>query len=100
MAALARLDAVIAHRERERPAGSYTTGLFELGVKRIAQKVGEVGGEAALAGVAGRYDELLGEAADLSSSLRVLLRPTGLGPVAVERVLPGRQPGWIKFVGG
>src|SRR3546814_13270216 len=54
MAALARLDAVIAQRERERPAGSYTTGLFELGVKRIAQKDGEEGVETALAGVAAK----------------------------------------------
>jgi phosphoribosyl-AMP cyclohydrolase / phosphoribosyl-ATP pyrophosphohydrolase len=40
---LAELDAVIASRERERPAGSYTTQLFEAGVRRIAQKVGEEG---------------------------------------------------------
>jgi phosphoribosyl-AMP cyclohydrolase / phosphoribosyl-ATP pyrophosphohydrolase len=40
---LAELDALIASRERERPAGSYTTQLFEAGVRRIAQKVGEEG---------------------------------------------------------
>src|SRR3546814_652893 len=93
MAALARLDAVIAQRERERPAGSYTTGLLELGVKRIAQKVGEEGVETALAGVAGSDDELLGEAADLIYHLLVLLRPKGLALVTVEGVLPGRKQG-------
>src|SRR5690606_13822151 len=32
---LAELDAFIAQRERERPEGSYTTRLFESGIKRI-----------------------------------------------------------------
>jgi len=90
-AALARLDAVIAQRERERPAGSYTTALFERGVKRIAQKVGEEGVETALAGVAGSDDELLGEAADLVYHLLVLLRAKGLGLARVEDVLLARQ---------
>jgi phosphoribosyl-ATP pyrophosphohydrolase/phosphoribosyl-AMP cyclohydrolase len=45
------LDALVAQRERERPADSYTTGLFEEGVRRIAQKVGEEGMETALAAV-------------------------------------------------
>src|SRR3546814_18748600 len=62
MAALARLAAVIAQRERERPAGSYTTGLSELGGTRIAQKVGEDGVERALAGGGGSDDELQGGA--------------------------------------
>ncbi|MFS8137334.1 MAG: bifunctional phosphoribosyl-AMP cyclohydrolase/phosphoribosyl-ATP diphosphatase HisIE, partial [Thermomonas sp.] len=48
---LSALDARIAERERERPVGSYTTKLFEAGVRRIAQKVGEEGVETALAGV-------------------------------------------------
>src|SRR3546814_6551132 len=39
-AALAPLDEVIAQRERERPAGRYTTALFAQGVKRIAPPVG------------------------------------------------------------
>ena len=50
---LAELDALIATRARERPEGSYTTRLFEGGIRRIAQKVGEEGVETALAGVAG-----------------------------------------------
>ena len=48
---LAELDALIARRERERPEGSYTTRLFEAGIRRIAQKVGEEGVETALAAV-------------------------------------------------
>ena len=37
LAFLGELDALVARRERERPAGSYTTRLFEEGVQRIAQ---------------------------------------------------------------
>jgi phosphoribosyl-ATP pyrophosphohydrolase/phosphoribosyl-AMP cyclohydrolase len=73
------LDALIDARERERPAGSYTTSLFEAGTRRIAQKVGEEGVETALAAVAQDDASLLGEAADLTYHLLVLLRARGLG---------------------
>ncbi|MDQ3289528.1 MAG: bifunctional phosphoribosyl-AMP cyclohydrolase/phosphoribosyl-ATP diphosphatase HisIE [Pseudomonadota bacterium] len=75
---LAELDALIAERERLRPGGSYTTALFESGVRRIAQKVGEEGVETALAAVAQDDDALIGEAADLVFHLQVLLRSRGL----------------------
>ena len=74
---LSQLDALVAQRAVERPAGSYTTRLFEAGVRRIAQKVGEEGVETALAGVAQDDDALLGEAADLLFHLTVLLRARG-----------------------
>ena len=74
LAFLAELDALIAERERERPAGSYTTRLFESGVRRIAQKVGEEGVETALAAVAEDKEALVGESADLLFHLLVLLR--------------------------
>ncbi|HZV39018.1 MAG TPA: bifunctional phosphoribosyl-AMP cyclohydrolase/phosphoribosyl-ATP diphosphatase HisIE [Pseudoxanthomonas sp.] len=75
---LVELDALIAQRERERPQGSYTTKLFEAGVRRIAQKVGEEGVETALAAVAQDDAALLGESADLLYHLIVLLRSRGL----------------------
>ncbi|MBN8742501.1 MAG: bifunctional phosphoribosyl-AMP cyclohydrolase/phosphoribosyl-ATP diphosphatase [Lysobacterales bacterium 69-70] len=75
---LDRLDALVAARERERPAGSYTTQLFESGLRRIAQKVGEEGVETALAAVAQDEAALVGEAADLLFHLTVLLRARGL----------------------
>lgn len=74
---LAELDALLAQRERERPSDSYTTRLFEGGIRRIAQKVGEEGVETALAAVAQDDDALLGEAADLLYHLQVLLRARG-----------------------
>ncbi|MFT4255842.1 MAG: bifunctional phosphoribosyl-AMP cyclohydrolase/phosphoribosyl-ATP diphosphatase HisIE [Pseudoxanthomonas sp.] len=90
---LAALNALVASREKERPAGSYTTRLFESGVRRIAQKVGEEGVETALAGVAQDDGALLGESADLLYHLIVLLRARGLSladAVAVLRERHGR----------
>lgn len=88
---LGRLSALVEARERERPDGSYTTRLFEAGVRRIAQKVGEEGVETALAAVAQDDEALLGEAADLAYHLLVLLRARGLGLDDVERVLARRH---------
>lgn len=91
LAFLAQLDALIARRERERPAGSYTTALFEGGVRRIAQKVGEEGVEAALAAVAQDEAALLGECADLLFHLLVLLRARGLDLAGVVAELRRRH---------
>ena len=88
---LAELDALIAQRERERPPGSYTTRLFEDGIRRIAQKVGEEGVETALAAVAQDDDALLGEAADLLYHLLVLMRARGLGLADIKRTLAIRR---------
>lgn len=80
---LARLDALVGERAHTRPAGSYTSRLFEAGLTRIAQKVGEEGVETALAAVASSPEALIDEAADLLFHLLVLLRARGLelGPV-------------------
>lgn len=88
---LAELDALVAQRHAERPEGSYTTRLFEGGVRRIAQKVGEEGVETALAGVAQGDEELLGEAADLVFHLTVLLRARGLSLTDVAALLVKRH---------
>ncbi|HLM52924.1 MAG TPA: bifunctional phosphoribosyl-AMP cyclohydrolase/phosphoribosyl-ATP diphosphatase HisIE [Pseudoxanthomonas sp.] len=90
---LAELDALVALRDRERPAGSYTTRLFEGGVRRIAQKVGEEGVETALAGVAQDDAPLLGESADLLFHLTVLLRARGLSLADAVAVLRERHRG-------
>lgn len=88
---LAELDALVARRAIERPAGSYTTGLLESGIRRIAQKVGEEGVETALAAVAQDDDALLGEASDLAYHLIVLLRARGLSLADVAAVLEQRH---------
>ena len=88
---LADLDALVAQRERERPSGSYTTALFEEGIRRIAQKVGEEGVETALAAVVQDDTALLGESADLIFHLLVLLRARGLSLRDVSSLLQQRH---------
>ncbi|MEO6155829.1 MAG: bifunctional phosphoribosyl-AMP cyclohydrolase/phosphoribosyl-ATP diphosphatase HisIE [Thermomonas sp.] len=88
---LSALDARIAERERQRPAGSYTTTLFDAGVRRIAQKVGEEGVETALAAVVQDDAALLGESADLLYHLLVLLRARGLSLAGLKAVLQARE---------
>lgn len=96
---LGDLDALIAQRERERPVGSYTTRLFEGGIRRIAQKVGEEGVETALAAVAQENADLLGESADLIYHLLVLLRARGLSLGDVENLLRQRHATAPKAMG-
>jgi phosphoribosyl-AMP cyclohydrolase / phosphoribosyl-ATP pyrophosphohydrolase len=88
---LPRLDALVALRASERPAGSYTTRLLDAGIHAVAQKVGEEGVEAALAAVAQDDAALLGESADLLFHLLVLLRTRGLSLADAERELRRRH---------
>jgi len=88
---LAALERVIEQRDQQRPKDSYTTRLFEAGIRRIAQKVGEEGVEAALAAVGGDDGELAGEAADLLYHLLVLLRARGLSLQDVVQTLESRH---------
>jgi len=91
LAFIAALERVVAQRAAERPEDSYTTRLFEAGVKRIAQKVGEEGVETALAAVAGDRDELADEAADLLYHLLVLLQASDLSLEDVVQTLESRH---------
>lgn len=88
---LAELSALVERRAAERPEGSYTTRLFDGGMRRIAQKVGEEGVETALASIAEDDQALLGEGADLLFHLLVLLRARGLGLADVEATLATRR---------
>jgi phosphoribosyl-AMP cyclohydrolase / phosphoribosyl-ATP pyrophosphohydrolase len=88
---LAELDALVAQRHAERPQGSYTAKLFDGGIRRMAQKVGEEGVETALAAVAQDDYELLGEAADLIFHLTVVLRARGLSLTDVVALLDKRH---------
>ena len=88
---LGELQALIRARHTERPPGSYTTKLFDAGVRRIAQKVGEEGLETALAAVVEEDAPLLGEAADLLYHLIVLLQARGLSLADAVAVLAQRR---------
>lgn len=88
---LADLFAVIEARRRERPAGSYTTSLFERGIDTIAKKVGEEAAEVIIAAKNGDPAPLAGEVADLWYHTLVLLAACGLTPEDVLAVLRQRR---------
>lgn len=88
---LAMLDATIAQRVRDRPAGSYTSKLLDQGTLRVAQKVGEEGVETALAGAAQSVQQLESEAADLIYHLGVLLHARGSSLAVVMDTLRARR---------
>lgn len=81
---LTRLARTIADRHRDRPAGSYTTSLFERGLPKISQKVGEEAIETIVAAHAESDERLASEAADLLYHLLVLLE---VRDVSFDRVL-------------
>jgi phosphoribosyl-ATP pyrophosphohydrolase/phosphoribosyl-AMP cyclohydrolase len=80
----------VAERAKERPEGSYIAKLLADGPKAAAQKVGEEGVEAALAGVGESDERLVEELADLWFHSYVLLAARGLDPAAVEAELRRR----------
>lgn len=91
LSVLSQLEDLIAQRDRDRPADSYTTRLFESGIRRIAQKVGEEGVETALAGVTQDDASIASEAADLIYHLLILLRARGVDLADVIDVLKSRR---------
>jgi phosphoribosyl-AMP cyclohydrolase / phosphoribosyl-ATP pyrophosphohydrolase len=76
---LARLEAMLAQRDQDRPAGSYTTFLFEKGLDKILKKIGEEAVETVIAAKNDDDGELVYESADLVFHLLVLLRAKGVG---------------------
>ncbi|WP_334022321.1 bifunctional phosphoribosyl-AMP cyclohydrolase/phosphoribosyl-ATP diphosphatase HisIE [Alteromonas sp. S015] len=75
---LADLERVLAARKEADPKSSYTASLYNKGIKRIAQKVGEEGVETALAATVHDKEELKNEAADLLYHLTVLLQASDM----------------------
>jgi phosphoribosyl-ATP pyrophosphohydrolase/phosphoribosyl-AMP cyclohydrolase len=75
---LDELEDIVASRRLATPDESYTARLFEQGRFKIAQKVGEEGLEAAMAGVVQGDDRLIDESADLLFHLIVLLNERGI----------------------
>ena len=88
---LDELFAVIRDRQQEMPEASYTSRLLKEGVGRVAQKVIEEAGEAAIAATQGDKDALPGEVADLLYHSLVLLAAAGLTPQAVWEELRERR---------
>src|SRR5215207_2533269 len=90
---LDQLYELIQSRERERPAGSYTTYLFEAGLDKILKKVGEESAETIIAAKNDDHARLTAEAADLVYHLLVLLVARGVSLNSVAQELVRRRKG-------
>ncbi|AEF02478.1 bifunctional phosphoribosyl-AMP cyclohydrolase/phosphoribosyl-ATP diphosphatase HisIE [Alteromonas sp. KS69] len=88
---LADLERLLAARKGADPKSSYTASLYNKGIKRIAQKVGEEGVETALAATVHDKEELKNEAADLLYHLTVLLQASDMSLDDALSVLRERQ---------
>ncbi len=86
-----KLEGVVQKRHEEMPEGSYTTKLFNKGVGKISQKVGEEAVETIIEASAGNYDAMIPEAADLIYHLLVLLEATGKSIKDIEEELVRRH---------
>ena len=91
LAFISQLQELIHQRKEEMPENSYTTSLFEAGINKIAQKVGEEAVELVIEAKDTNDDLLLGEAADLVYHLMVLLSARGYGIDHVARLLEQRH---------
>ena len=90
---LDQLYELIQSRERERPAGSYTTYLFEAGLDKILKKVGEESAETIIAAKNDDDTRLAAEAADLLYHLVVLLVARGVSLDDIAQELASRRKG-------
>ena len=80
----------VEDRKLNAPQGSYTAKLFEAGLPRIAQKVGEEGVETVVAGLSQEDDRVIYEMADLVYHCMVLLAARDLRWEDVEGELARR----------
>ncbi|HSR68733.1 MAG TPA: bifunctional phosphoribosyl-AMP cyclohydrolase/phosphoribosyl-ATP diphosphatase HisIE [Acidobacteriota bacterium] len=87
---LGELDRLIQQRHRDRPPDSYTTTLFEAGLAKMAQKVGEEAVEVVVSALE-EESRTIEESADLLYHLTVLLRSRGLSLTDVATTLSHRR---------
>jgi phosphoribosyl-AMP cyclohydrolase / phosphoribosyl-ATP pyrophosphohydrolase len=88
---LLSLQKVIKQRKAEMPEGSYTTRLFQSGINKMAQKVGEEAVELVIEAKDQNDALFINEAADLIYHLIVLLVAKGFTLEEISNVLEGRH---------
>lgn len=88
---LHELEAIIAERKANPKAGSYTNSLFDAGVNKIAQKVGEEATEVIVAALGQGKPEQIGELSDLFYHTLVLMAQVGVTLADVEAELERRH---------
>jgi phosphoribosyl-ATP pyrophosphohydrolase len=82
---------LILDRQANPRPGSYTNSLFDSGLPRMAQKVGEEATEVVVAALAQQNDRLIEELADLTYHTLVLMAAKGLTPADVLAELEKRH---------
>jgi len=85
------LFAIIQGRKANPKPGSYTNSLFDAGLPRMAQKVGEEGTEVVVAALSQENERLIEEIADLTYHVMVLMTAKGVTLEDVARELEKRH---------
>lgn len=85
------LEKTIRDRMKNPKSGSYTNSLFESGINKIAQKVGEEAVELIIEAKDNNKDLFLNEAADLMYHYVVLLAAKGFTLEDVNKILENRH---------
>lgn len=88
---LSALEATINQRKTQRTDGSYVASLFDKGINKIAQKVGEEAVETVIEAKDGNDDLFLNESADLLFHYLILLQAKGFTLEDVVRILEKRE---------
>ena len=89
--AINELYQTILDRKNHPSETSYTSLLFNKGLPRIAQKVGEEGTEVVVAALSQDNDRLVEEIADLTYHVLVLMAAKGVAPEDVAKELEKRR---------
>ncbi len=85
------LEELIKERHKRMPEGSYTTKLFQKGVNKIAQKVGEEAVESVIEATNGTKEGLIYELSDLVYHSLVLMEECGISLSDIEKELYNRH---------
>lgn len=88
---LEKLENIIAERKNNPDEKSYTSSLFEKGINKIAQKVGEEAVELVIEAKDDHEDLFKGEAADLLFHYLILLQAKGFRLNDITQVLKSRH---------
>ena len=85
------LEAIINQRIENNISDSYTNRLYNKGINKMAQKIGEEAVELIIEAKDDNEDLFKNEAADLLYHFLILLRAKGINLQSVEEVLKGRH---------
>lgn len=88
---LTLIEKVIEQRKNNPTDGSYTSSLFQKGINKIAQKVGEEAVELVIETKDDNNELFLGEAADLLFHYMILLQAKGFKLADIEAILKARH---------